>query len=46
MGFVIDYNGITQDPTTKEYMLMMKYADGGDLHSYLQKKFQSYYLDK
>ncbi len=46
MTYVIDYYGITQDPATKEYMLMMKYGNGGDLHNYLQKKFQSYYLDK
>ncbi|CAB5182280.1 unnamed protein product [Rhizophagus irregularis] len=32
-------HGITQDPITKEYMLIMDYAEGGDLHNYLQKNF-------
>ncbi len=41
MTYVIDYYGITQDPATKEYMLMMKYANGGDLHNYLQKNFNN-----
>lgn len=31
--------GITQDPVTEEYMLIMDYAEGGDLHSYLKKNF-------
>ena len=33
------YFGITQDPKTKEYMLLMNYANKGDLHNYLQKDF-------
>jgi hypothetical protein len=36
---VINCYGITQDPTTKEYMLIMEYANGGNLHEYLQKNF-------
>ncbi len=38
MGYIIDYYGITQDPA-KEYILIMTYANGGDLHSYLQDNF-------
>jgi len=36
---IIGCYGITQDPVTKEYMLIMKYANGGNLHDYLQKNF-------
>ena len=39
INFIIKYYGITQDPETKEYMLIMEYADGGNLHNYLQKNF-------
>ena len=39
MSFIIKYIGITQDPKTKEYMLIMNYANEGDLHYYLQKDF-------
>ncbi|GES92474.1 kinase-like domain-containing protein [Rhizophagus clarus] len=38
---IIKYFGITQDPNTKEHMIIMQYADGGDLHNYLQKKFKN-----
>jgi len=36
---IIRCYGVTQDPVTKEYMLIMDYADGGNLHDYLQKNF-------
>ncbi|CAB5181201.1 unnamed protein product [Rhizophagus irregularis] len=36
---VIGCYGITQDPITKEYMLILNYAEGGNLHNYLQKNF-------
>jgi hypothetical protein len=36
---IIDCYGITQDPVTKEYMLIIKYAKDGNLHDYLQKEF-------
>ncbi|GES97623.1 kinase-like domain-containing protein [Rhizophagus clarus] len=36
---VIRFHGITQDPGTKEFMLIIDYADGGNLHNYLQKNF-------
>ena len=31
--------GITQDPETKDYILVMQYASGGDLRQYLQDNF-------
>jgi hypothetical protein len=38
---VISCYGVTQDPVTKEYMLIFPYAKNGSLHDYLQKKFIS-----
>ena len=40
MVFIIKYYGITQDPKTKDFMLIMEYAGGGDLHKYLQECFR------
>ncbi|RGB33782.1 kinase-like domain-containing protein [Rhizophagus diaphanus] len=37
--WVIGCYGITQDPITKEYMIILNYAEGGNLHDYLQKNF-------
>ena len=37
--YIIKCHGITKDPITKEYMLIMKYANGGNLHDYLQENF-------
>ncbi|GBC49770.2 kinase-like domain-containing protein [Rhizophagus irregularis DAOM 181602=DAOM 197198] len=37
--WVIGCYGFTQDPITKEYMLILNYAEGGNLHDYLQKNF-------
>ncbi|GES73410.1 kinase-like domain-containing protein [Rhizophagus clarus] len=37
--FIVKYYGITQDPEIKDYMLIMEYAGGGDLHNYLRKNF-------
>ncbi|POG81705.1 kinase-like domain-containing protein [Rhizophagus irregularis DAOM 181602=DAOM 197198] len=37
--YIIKCHGITKDPITKEYMFIMKYANGGDLHNYLQENF-------
>ncbi|GES85211.1 kinase-like domain-containing protein [Rhizophagus clarus] len=36
---IINCRGITQDPVTKDYMIIMTYADGGNLHDYMQKNF-------
>ena len=33
------YYGITQDPVKKDYMLIMEYASGGNLHNYLRENF-------
>ena len=41
MPLVIGCYGITQDPETKEFMLIMEYANGGNLHNYLQKNFRN-----
>ena len=41
MAFIIKCYGITQDPETKEFMLIMEYANGGNLHNYLQKNFRN-----
>ncbi|PKY19225.1 kinase-like protein [Rhizophagus irregularis] len=38
---IIGYYGITREPETKDYMLVMKYASGGNLHSYLQRNFEN-----
>ncbi|PKC70179.1 kinase-like protein, partial [Rhizophagus irregularis] len=37
--WVIGCYGITQDPITKEYMLILNYAEGGNLHDYLRQNF-------
>ena len=39
--YIIECYGITQDPETKEFMLIMEYANGGNLHNYLQKNFRN-----
>ncbi|GBC47933.2 kinase-like domain-containing protein [Rhizophagus irregularis DAOM 181602=DAOM 197198] len=36
---IIGFHGITQDPITEEYILIMKYANSGNLHNYLQNNF-------
>ncbi|PKY27096.1 hypothetical protein RhiirB3_528991 [Rhizophagus irregularis] len=38
---IIKYYGITQDHNTKDHMIIMQYADGGDLHKYLQNNFKN-----
>ena len=30
---------ITKDPETSDFMLVIKYASGGDLYNYLQENF-------
>ncbi|GBC09417.1 hypothetical protein RclHR1_08840006 [Rhizophagus clarus] len=37
--FIVKYYGITQHPETKDFMLIMEYASGGDLHSHLKNNF-------
>ena len=41
--FVIDYYGITQDPITKDFMIIMDYYPFGDLAHYLVKGFYNWY---
>ncbi|PKC58199.1 hypothetical protein RhiirA1_468358 [Rhizophagus irregularis] len=36
---IIRIHGITKDPKLGDYMLVMQYASGGDLHNWLQKEF-------
>ncbi|CAG8659104.1 3749_t:CDS:2, partial [Dentiscutata erythropus] len=38
---VIRVFGISQDPTTSRYFMVLQYADGGSLRDYLQKNFQN-----
>ncbi|UZO20051.1 uncharacterized protein OCT59_011312 [Rhizophagus irregularis] len=37
--YIIKCHGITKNPTTNKFMFIMKYANGGDLHNYLQENF-------
>ena len=39
MLHIVGLTGITQNPKTKDFMLIMDYANGGSLYSYLQKNF-------
>ena len=36
---VIRPYGFTKEPQSKDYMLVMQFASGGDLHAYLQENF-------
>ena len=36
---IIKCHGIAKNPITREVMIIMKYANGGNLHNYLQKNF-------
>src|SRR5437588_8324688 len=38
---VLDIYGISQDPNTKEYILVMRYASGGSLADYITKRFNN-----
>ena len=37
---------MTQDPKTKDYMMVMSYSEKGDLHKYLQKNFTNITWEK
>ena len=39
---VIRIDGFTKDPESKDYMIVMQYASGGDLHNYLQENFTKF----
>ena len=36
---IVRVYGFTKDPELGDYMLVMEYEEGGDLHNYLQKEF-------
>src|SRR5437763_12944643 len=38
---ILDIYGISQDPNTKEYILVMRYANGGCLTDYITKEFKN-----
>ncbi|GBB98692.1 hypothetical protein RclHR1_00330019 [Rhizophagus clarus] len=38
---IVKTYGFTKDPKLDDYILVMQYAEGGDLHNYLQKHFTS-----
>ena len=38
-GFIIQLYGITQDPETKNYMMVLDYAENGSLRNYLDKEY-------
>jgi serine/threonine protein kinase len=37
--FIIKFYGITQDPETKNYMMVLDYAKEGSLRNYLDKNY-------
>src|SRR5205807_6858167 len=43
----LDIYGVTQDPETKEYMIVMQYANNGSLLSYLDQNINNLtWMDK
>ena len=41
-GGLIQLYGVTKDPETNNFMMIMKYADNGDLRQYLNNNFNSF----
>ncbi|GES92269.1 kinase-like domain-containing protein [Rhizophagus clarus] len=39
--FIVKYYGVMQHPETRDCMLIMEYACGGNLHNYLNKNFKN-----
>src|SRR5437763_9370447 len=37
---ILDIYGVSEDPNTKEYILVMRYASGGSLTDYITKNFK------
>jgi serine/threonine protein kinase len=37
--FIVEIYGITQDPETKNYMMVLDYAEDGSLRNYLNKTY-------
>ncbi|RGB28380.1 kinase-like domain-containing protein [Rhizophagus diaphanus] len=40
MDNILKIYGISQSPTTKDYIMVLEYAEGGDFNSYLNKKYE------
>ncbi|GBB94913.1 hypothetical protein RclHR1_02440007 [Rhizophagus clarus] len=38
-AFMIKYHGFTYDPQINDYIFIMQYANGGNLHNYLKENF-------
>ncbi|UZO20547.1 uncharacterized protein OCT59_012970 [Rhizophagus irregularis] len=45
-GYIIETYGFAKDPELEDYILVMKYALGGDLHKHLQNNFASITWDE
>jgi serine/threonine protein kinase len=45
-SFIIRFYGITQDPETKNYMMVLDYAKSGSLRNHLDKKYRKLNWDK
>ncbi|GET52784.1 uncharacterized protein OCT59_016994 [Rhizophagus irregularis] len=45
-SFIIGFYGITQDPKTKDYMMILDYAEGGSLRNYLDENYSILNWDK
>ncbi|CAB4439868.1 unnamed protein product [Rhizophagus irregularis] len=45
-NFIIEFYGITQDPKTKDYMMILDYAEDGSLRDYLDKHYSRLNWDK
>jgi serine/threonine protein kinase len=43
---IVGFYGITQDPKTKNYMMVLDYAEGGSLRNYLDESCNELYWDK
>ncbi|GBC08827.1 hypothetical protein RclHR1_08400005 [Rhizophagus clarus] len=45
-SFIIGFYGITQDPVTKNYMMVLDYAEEGSLRNYLDKEYDKLNWDE
>ncbi|PKY63193.1 kinase-like protein, partial [Rhizophagus irregularis] len=44
--FIVRFYGITQDPETKNYIMVLDYAEDGSLRNYLDKEYNKLNWDK
>jgi serine/threonine protein kinase len=42
MDHIIKLYGISQDPNTKNYIMVLEYAEDGNLNDYLNKNYESF----